>query len=198
MGRAAAAADGAAPAVEEPQPYAVPGGHVAQRALRPVDRPLAGGDAGLLVGVGVAEHHLLHVAAGAHQRRYAGSDSSSSSEFDRRRQLGRGLQQRHEADRGPAPLCDVDQAGLAGQHHGGEHVVDAEGHRDDVRLDHLGAEPVLRLADGGEHVERLAGRLGQRGVQGGQRSAAGQLVGEQLGALQPVQRRVVGTSPTAA
>ena len=46
-----------------------------------------------------------------------------------------------------------------------------------------GAEPVLRVADRGEHVERLAGGLGQRGVPAGQRAAAGQLGGEQLGAL---------------
>ena len=63
MGGAAAAPHRAAAAVEEPQAHAVARGHVAQALLGPVDLPLAGGDAGLLVGVRVAEHHLLHVAA---------------------------------------------------------------------------------------------------------------------------------------
>ena len=38
--RATAPADGATPSVEQPQPYAVLGGRVAQRPLRLVDRPL--------------------------------------------------------------------------------------------------------------------------------------------------------------
>ncbi len=63
VGRAAAAADRAAAAVEEPQPYAVAARDVAQLALGAVDLPLRGRDAGLLVGVRVAQHHLLHVAA---------------------------------------------------------------------------------------------------------------------------------------
>ena len=45
MRRAAAAADRAAAAVEEPQPDAVPVGDVAQPALGAVDLPLRGGDA---------------------------------------------------------------------------------------------------------------------------------------------------------
>ena len=41
----------------------------------------------------------------------------------------------------------VDQAGLAGQHDGGEDVVGAPGHRDDVALDHLGAVRVEGVAN---------------------------------------------------
>jgi hypothetical protein len=66
--RAAAAADRAAAAVEQPQPHAVPVRHVAQLALGQVDLPLAGGDAGLLVRVAVAEHDLLHVPAQPHDQ----------------------------------------------------------------------------------------------------------------------------------
>ena len=164
MGGAAAAPDRAAAAVEQPQPHAVPGGHVTQRPLRLVDRPLAGGDAGLLVGVRVAEHHLLQVAAGADDLPVRRQGQHLVEQVAAGVQLGRGLQQRHDADPGPAGV-DVDQPGLAGQHGRGQHVVDAQGHRDDVRLDDLGAEPVLRVADRVEHVEGLARRLGQRGVQ---------------------------------
>ena len=65
--RAAAAADRAAAAVEQPQPHAVLGRLVAQPLLRAVDLPLARGDPGLLVRVRVAEHHLLDVAALGHE-----------------------------------------------------------------------------------------------------------------------------------
>ena len=68
MGRSAAAADRAAPTVEEAQPDAVAGRHVAQGPLGAVDLPLAGGDPGVLVGVRVAEHHLLHPAPGGDDR----------------------------------------------------------------------------------------------------------------------------------
>ena len=59
-------------------------------------------------------------------------------------QLVDGLEQRHEADARErlARPCrpgavHVDQAGLAGEHDRGEHVVGAAGHRHDVALDHL-------------------------------------------------------------
>ena len=105
---------------------------------------------GLLVGVGVAEHHLLHVAAGRDERPVRRQRQQLVEQLAGRAQLGRpspaAARSRCRATLG----VHVDQPGLAGQHHGGEHVVDAEGHRDDVRLDDLGAEPVLRLADRGE------------------------------------------------
>ena len=77
--RAAAAPHRPAAAVEQPQPHAVLGRDVAQLALRPVDLPLRRGDPGALVGVGVAQHDLLQVAAVAHLLAVAGPDSSSSS-----------------------------------------------------------------------------------------------------------------------
>ncbi len=69
VGRAATAADRAAAAVEEAQVDPVPGGDVAQPALRAVDLPLRGRDARGLVGVAVAEHHLLQVPAQATRAR---------------------------------------------------------------------------------------------------------------------------------
>jgi hypothetical protein len=101
VGRAAAAADRAAAAVEQPQPHAVPGRHVAQRPLRLVDRPLAGGDAGLLVGVGVAEHDLLQVAAGPHDLPVGRQGQHLVQQLAAGVQLGRGLQQRARCRPGP-------------------------------------------------------------------------------------------------
>ena len=102
--RAAAAADRAAAAVEEPQPHLVLAGDVAGGALGPLDLPLRGRDAAGLVGVGVAEHDLLHVAAGRHDlavRRVA--EQPVEDRLDPL-ELVDGLQQRHEPDpRGARP-----------------------------------------------------------------------------------------------
>src|SRR5439155_6394529 len=83
------------------------------------------------------------------------------------------------------------EPGLAGQDDRREYVVDAQRHRDDVRLDDLRPEPVLRLADGLEDPERLASRIGQRYVHSGQWSPAGQFPGEQLRTLRAGQHLVV-------
>ncbi len=124
VGGAAAAADGAAAAVEEAQPYAVAVGDVAQQALGAVDLPLGGGDAAELGGVGVAEHDLLDVAAQRDQAPVGGVGEHLVEELVGDLQLVGGLQQRHDADLGPAGV-QVDQSGLAGEDGGGEDVVGA-------------------------------------------------------------------------
>ncbi len=146
VGRAAAPADGAAAAVEQPQPHPVPGGDVAQRALRLVDLPLRRGDAGFLVRVGVAQHHLLHVAAQRHDAAVGRVAQQLVEHLAAAAQLVDGLEQRHEPDpghrlAGPADsgAVHVDQPGLPGQHDGREHVVGAARHRHDVALDDLRA-----------------------------------------------------------
>ncbi|CAM5549436.1 hypothetical protein SFUMM280S_01062 [Streptomyces fumanus] len=182
MGGAAAAADGAAAAVEEAQPDAVAVGDVAQPALGAVDLPLAGGDAAELGGVGVAEHDLLDVAAQGDQAPVGGvgeqvlQDGVGGLEF-----VG-GLQQRHDADLGPAGV-QVDQAGLAGEDGGGEDVVGALAHGDDVGLDDLGSEDLQGALDGLEDAEGLgAGRVDGCGG-GGEGAAGAELLGEELGAV---------------
>ena len=96
--RAAAASDRPAPAVEQAQPHAVPGRDVAQRALGLVDLPLGRGDAGLLVRVGVAEHHLLHVAAQLHDQPVRRVGQQIADHLARAAQLVDGLEQRDEPD----------------------------------------------------------------------------------------------------
>ena len=60
---AAAAADGAAATVEEPQPDSGLAGRLDQVELGAVQRPVGRQIAAVLVGVGIAEHDLLAVAA---------------------------------------------------------------------------------------------------------------------------------------
>ena len=100
VGRPAAAAHGAAAAVEEAHADAVLGGHVAQLALGLVDLPLAGHDAGFLVGVRVAEHDFLHVAAQPDELAVGRIGEQLVHDLGRGAQFLDGLQQRREADLG--------------------------------------------------------------------------------------------------
>ncbi len=77
----------------------------------------------------------------------------------------------------------VDQAGLAGEDRGGEDVVGALAHGDDVRLDDLGSEDGEGPLDGLEHAEGLlAGRV--HGRRGGREGATRpEFLGEELGAV---------------
>jgi hypothetical protein len=80
---------------------------------------------------------------------------------------------------------------LARQYHSREHVVDALRHRDDVGLDNLRTEPLLYLADRGEHAERAPRGVTQRRIHTGQRTPSGQLVPQHVEPLVPRQRAVV-------
>ncbi len=169
----------------------MPVGDVAQQALGAVDLPLAGGDAAELGGVGVAEHDLLDVAAQGDQAPVGGVGEHFVQELVGDLQLVGGLQERHDADLGPAGV-QVDQAGLAGQDGGGEDVVGALAHGDDVGLDDLGAEGLLGLEDGAEDAEGLGAGLVQGGGAGGEGAARAQFLGEELAA---VVARHVGVAP---
>ena len=191
VARATAAADRAAAAVEETQPHAVRNGHVTQGTLRAVDRPLRGGDARLLVGVGVAEHDLLHVAA---QRDEAPVGRVAQQLIEHPTgvaQLVNGLEQRHEADAGDTAV-EVDQTRLAGEQHGGEYVVGAAGHRHDVALARLGSESIERVAHRREDSQRSLTGLVEVGRGRGQRAAPGKLLAQQG---ETVLARQVGVAP---
>ena len=69
---------------------------------------------GVLVGVGVAEHHLLHVAAQRDEPAVRRVAEQVVEHAPGLAQLVDGLEQRHEADPRDAAV-QVDQAGLAGQ-----------------------------------------------------------------------------------
>ena len=95
-------------------------------------------------------------------RRYDGIASRPPTRSRGRAQLVDGLQQRDEADpRGAAD--EVDEPGLAGEHHRGEHVVDALGHRDDVALARLRAVPVEQLPDRHERPVRAGAAASDSG-----------------------------------
>ncbi len=182
VGRSPAPADRAPPAVEQPQQDPVALDHVAQAALGPLDLPLRRGDAGVLVGVGVPQHHLLDVAPQGHQPPVGRVGQQLVEDVARPPQLLHRLQQGDEADPGQAG-AHVDQARLPGQDGRGQHVVGPAGHGDDVALHDLVAVAVEGLADGAEGGHGGGGTVGQDGGGGDQRSPAGELPGEHLHAL---------------
>ena len=175
------------------------GGDVAQAALGLVDLPLAGHHARVLVGIGVAQHDLLVVAAQAHHLAVGGVAEQLVEDLTGRAQLGHLLEQRHEADVGAllVPAGDPDQACLARQQSRRQHVVGPMGHGDDVGLDDGGAVQAVGVTDLAEHVVRGAGGvIEDRLVIGDhrthQRATARQLGGEHRGALGPAELLVRG------
>ena len=120
-------------------------------------------------------------------------------------QLVDGLEQRDEADprerlAGPADAgaVHVDQAGLAGEQHRGQHVVGAARHRHDVALDDFGTVGVERVADRGEDRERLGAGLVQRRRRTGQRAPRAQLAATAAAAGSRAGRRRRARSPRPA
>ena len=152
VGGPTSAADGPAPAMEQPQMYSVSLGGVPHRPLGLVDLPLRGGDPALLVGIGVAEHDLLAVAPELEDLSVGGIVEQGLQEPAGVAEVVDRLDQGHQADAGDAST-KVDQAGLPGQNCRLEDVGRALGHRDDVRLDDLISIEVLGLPDGTESAE---------------------------------------------
>ncbi len=93
--RAAAAADGAAAAVKEPQADAALARHLVQGAMGAEDLPGAGEHAAVFVGVGVAEHDLLGVAPGFQQLPIAGRLPELAADGGRVAQIFNGFEERH-------------------------------------------------------------------------------------------------------
>ena len=188
-----AAAHGTAATVEEPQPDSGLARRLDQVQLCPVQRPVRGQVAAVLVGVGVAEHDFLAVAAGGHHRAV---QRKVQRRFENRRstlQVVDGLEQRHDTDwRVRLASGGVQQAGLLEQDGRLEHVRHRLAHRDDVVGHRVRSEHPDRTRRRGHDVELLAGELGEFGSIPDQRPAGGQLGDQQLDPLGLGQRPVVG------
>mmetsp|Transcript_12574 Transcript_12574/g.41215 ORF Transcript_12574/g.41215 Transcript_12574/m.41215 type:complete len:474 (+) Transcript_12574:1590-3011(+) len=146
--RPAAAADGAAAAVEERDARVGLGRHLEQILLRGVQLPERGQLARVLGRVRIAEHHLVHAAVVVARRgEHAAHHGGRSQQVLARLEEGRHAHRRREP------------AGLLQQAHR-EDVRGLVGHRYDV-----GSERLRRQAgQRGEGVEHLAHRRGARQV----------------------------------
>ena len=162
---------------------------VAQRPLCFEDLPLRGRHPGVLVRVGVPEHHLLRVPAALHDPPVHRIGEEIVKKVPRLAELGDGLEQRHEPDAGIDP-ARADQTRLTGEHRRSEDIVGTLGHRDDVALDHAVAEAVEGGCDRAEGPEGLRGLLAQPDERRHERTAAVELAGEQPGPFSPIETRV--------
>ena len=107
VARATAAADGAAATVEQPQPDSGLARRLDQVELGAVQRPVRGQVAAVLVGVRVAQHDLLAVAArgdnGTVERKVKCRFQDRRSSLE----VVDGLEQRHDPDRRVGVLRDA-------------------------------------------------------------------------------------------
>jgi hypothetical protein len=161
VGRTAAAADGAAAAVEQPAAHAALAGDAQDLLLRLVQVPARGEDAAVLAGIGIAEHDLLLIARGLQQRAVGGVAEQREHLLDVRQVLD-GLEQRADADLAePAVVRAAGQAGEPGQEHHLQHVTGGVGHGDDVVAEGLGADLAAHAAHDVEHRQRFAGEFAE-------------------------------------
>ena len=137
VGRTAAASYRATAAVEDTQGHAVLGGELLQGDLGPVNLPVAGEEAGILVAVRVSEHHLLKrfalLTAGDQELAVEGIGEQAPHHGRGALQILHGLEQGNDQQVG-APGEGIHQARLLGQ----EEYFEQVGHRVTHR-DHVGA-----------------------------------------------------------
>lgn len=149
-------------------------GHGVELLLGPVDGPRGAGDAAELVGVGVADHHLLDVAAQLDEAAIGRDRQQLVEDGPGLAQLVDRLEERDHAEASD-PVVHVDQTGLSRQHHDREEIVGAAGHGDDVALDDALAVAIgaVRAASKTARTSSAsAGRSRTRGTRGRRRSSS--------------------------
>jgi hypothetical protein len=153
---APAPANGAADAVEKPQPDAVAAGHFGEPLLGLVYVPAAGHNAAVFVAVAVAQHHFLHPGL-------AGPAGGVGQEIVQHLmgvlQVVDGLEQRHHG-----PLA-ARQAHLAHEQVHHQQVAQAPGHAHDKRADArrpVRVQVLLYSAVASQHGIGLGAKRGAR------------------------------------
>ena len=186
----AAAAERAAAAVEEDPRDAVALELLGERDLGAVGRPSRGDVARVLVGVRVADHHLLLVPDRAQRAPVDGQIQQRAHGLGRVRERVLGLEQRDDPQ--PRALAaGLGQAALLHQQQHLEQVGGLLGTGDDVGLDRAGVAPAQQLAERAEGADDLLRRGRERAqIRRDQRPALGDLAREQRAALRGRERRV--------
>ena len=159
-GGAAAPSHRSAPAVEDAQGDAVGIRQRLQRDLGPVDLPVAGEEAGILVAVGIAQHHLLQglVAIAVADQQLA-VEGIGEQPFHHR---GGPLQILHRLEQGDHQQGRllghrIHQTGFLRQQHHLQQVGDGVTHGDHIGAADAAAELLLQPLQHPEHSERLGG-----------------------------------------
>ncbi|MNX91050.1 hypothetical protein D3C86_1231180 [compost metagenome] len=156
VARPAAAADGAAAAVEEAQAHPFGRGKLGEGLLCLVQLPGGAQDPAVLVAVRVAEHDLLHVAARAQGGAVGGVGEQGAKDVGGGPQVRDGLEEGHQVQGGFGGAVGAAPVEAHVLHEGEDFqkVARGFGHADDVGVEGVGAE----LGDGArEHSHGLSG-----------------------------------------
>ena len=173
--------------------------HPGELDLGLVQLPVGGEEAAVLVGVGIADHHLLHPALRPHAAAHHRHIEQLLHDGGRALEILDGLEQRHDREGAAldAGAVGEEPAGL-GQQVGAEDVAHAPGHAEDEGPERLAVHLLPQHPDQPEHAEGLRGIVrdawGRR--PGGQ--GAGQLAGHpRAPGLALHLRRLAFTAPGA-
>ena len=170
--RPAAAADGAAAAVEEAQLDAVVAKRVDERELRPIERPVGGQVPAVLVAVGIAEHHLLPAVAALEPAAVEGERERVAHDRRRALEIVDGLEQRNDVDR---ERLAAQQADFLQQDRDFEQVGDRLAFRDHVIRQRRGAVAAMDVRRNLEHRQLGTRQVGIREMRRMQETRASKL-----------------------
>ena len=145
VARTSAAAHRPATAVEQTKRNAVTPEDLDQRNLGLVELPARSHEAAVLVRVGIAEHHLLNVAARNEEPPVLRNPQEIVHDTGTLTEIRNGLEERHDVEIERA-FRRSQQASLLQEHADLEHVRRATGLRDHVVGDRVRVEAAVRLA----------------------------------------------------
>jgi hypothetical protein len=191
IARAAAPADGAAPAVEEDPADAVLGHQLGEADLRLVDAPAGRYVPDVLVRIGVPEHDLLLVADRPQRRPVDRRREQGAHRVGRVGQRLAGFEERHDAQH-RVLAARPRKAILLHQEENLQQIGRVAGPRDDVALNRAGVEAGEQLVEQAEGRDDLPRRGGEAGdVSRNQRPSVGDLTFQECGPGVFVERLVV-------
>ncbi len=159
VARPAAAADGAAAAVEQAQPHAARPAGVEQRFGRLVERPVGGEVAAVLVAVGIAEHHLLLVAAARDPAAVERQVESCGNDLAAVLQVADRLEERNDVELERSRRERLEEPRLAQQHADFEQVGQRRAMRDHVARHGARAVAPARLGGRSEDGQFLVDQV---------------------------------------
>ena len=176
-------ADCPAAAVREPKPDAVAVAEFDEGEFGVVKRPVRLQITAVLVGVGVAEHDLLDVAAGAQVFAVERQRPEVFEDVGAVREVLDGFKQRDDVN--------ATQADLFKQDHGLQNVGDGPGHGDDALRDRGLAQVPDGTCGGGEDAHFFACDVAKLSLCTQQRARGAQLLDEHLHAVLLHKRSIV-------
>ena len=182
--RPAATAHCSAATVEQSQPDRSRSGQLHKVQFSPVERPVRGEIATVLVGVGVAQHHLLDLASSIHHRPVERYFERGLQDGCPTLEIVDGLEQRHDCHRRIGALArKIKQACLFEQQRCLKQIRHRLAHRDDVRRYRFSTQGAHSPGGSGDDIEFLARHRRQVCTFTHQRAPGGKLRDQNLNPL---------------